>query len=248
MSSAGSVAGISFMPPSARSTSADVLAVGAYGSVNWINSASEPLVRGATAVLSVAVSDDASQVAVGCLDKVMRLFDLSGTSTTASDWVGFDAGVSLVAFSSGSSWLAAAGGTNLLVVPRNLPIGEPPVLCRTPGTSAPDGAGGACGRFTALEWFRSHPLSALAALEGRAGRLHVFDVASTDDAFPRRASRLYTVQLPGEGMASALTYATSRTTTAAAEEATQSQEQTQTAASVIAVSRGNELSGIQFII
>jgi hypothetical protein len=96
------------------------------------------------ATLSLAISPDGALLAVGCLDKRMRLFQLqvptsdigpaAGTSrqVAARDWVGFDGPVAIVRWSANGCWLAAAGGTALLVVPRQLKAGEPPIRCVVP--------------------------------------------------------------------------------------------------------------------
>jgi hypothetical protein len=107
---------------------------------------------GATATLSLAIAPDGSTVAVGCLDKRLRLFQLAatteagGTPGTAGrqqqqqqqqdegtrDWVGFDGPVASVQWSATGRWLAAAGGSALLVLPRALRRGHPPIRCVLP--------------------------------------------------------------------------------------------------------------------
>ena len=189
---------------------------------------SGPLERGASAVLCVSVSPDGSKVAIGCLDKTVRVFHLVGPkSGTAVDWTGFDGAVSAVRFSANGRWLGAVGGTALLVVPAGLRLGfEAPILCRTRGVPVADGgAATTCGRFSDLAWSplpgqaqRVHVMGRadsccgaklsssnatwehlLAAVEPRRGRAHLFDVNQTDDAVPRCALPILTVEPPGSG-------------------------------------------------
>ena len=202
------------------------LAVGGYGALRWIapesHDAPPPLSRGASAVLCVAVSPDGRCAAMGCLDKTMRMYRLDSPAATtitdngeggdkssssspsnADDWVGgFDAGVTHIAWSHDGEWLAAAGGTALVVVPRGLAAGEAPILCRTPGTPAPDCGRGTCGRFDAIAWQppstsrRARFSSILVGLEASARKVHVFDVERTDLCFPRKCAPLATLTLP----------------------------------------------------
>ena len=136
----------------------------------------------------------------------MRVFDLgSGSGSAARDWVGFDGGVWWCGWSAGGSWLAAAGGTALLVVPSELPAGEPPIRCVLP---PPEAAGPAPARtFGALAWCpaRQHECL-LAAMESPAGRAHLFSVASADTSgtVPRHAKPLLTVPAAGSEPASTL--------------------------------------------
>ena len=171
------------------------LAVGAYGGLSWLAPSDAPppppLPIGAAAVLSVAVSPDATLVAAGCLDKRVRVFEIGGDAVRgARDWVGFDGSVHSVAWSATGRWLAAAGGTTLLVVPRDLAAGEPPTVC-----DAADG--GRCPRFDAFAWSPSvHTESLLAALAARSGAAYLFDARRADGAVPRVAVPIATVRPP----------------------------------------------------
>ena len=183
-----------------------------------------------------------TRVAVGLLNKSMRVFDASSDgagelggmlsrclcsfayapqkdspkSARAVDWTGFDGGVTSVCFSEDGAYLAGAGGTCLLVVQE----GESnTVLCRTPGLSAADGAGGTCRRLSDAAWCpenfgirglrRSCAARMLAALEqGRRGVCHIFDVCSRrDDRIPRRALPIASVEAPGKGPVTSLRFA-----------------------------------------
>ena len=147
-----------------------------------------PLPIGAAAVLSVAVSPDATLVAAGCLDKRVRVFEIGGDAVRgARDWVGFDGSVHSVAWSATGRWLAAAGGTTLLVVPRDLAAGEPPTVC-----DAADG--GRCPADAFVVPFRAHGVST-AALAAR-GRGLLFDARRADGAVPRVAVPIATVRPP----------------------------------------------------
>ena len=185
---------------------AQTLAIAAYGEVRWIDSYKRrdmsALKRGASALLSVSVSPDGCKVAVGCLDKTMRLYYIEDQEQgRATDWVGFDAGVSCLGWSSDSRWIAAAGGTAMLVVNPDMQPGQAPVVCRTPGIPAPDCGGGTCGTFTALAWVSSIVKSAiLVGIESEAGLCHVFNVDRTDNTFPRKCKPILSISLPGSGI------------------------------------------------
>ena len=170
-----------------------IMAVGSYGTVQWAGAEGKPdLKRGAAAVLALSVSGD-GEVAVGFLDKTLRVYGLGRSKD--KDWCGFDSGVNLVEYSEGGEYLAAAGGAALLIVPRGLEPGEPPIICRTPGMAEQDGIGN-LGRFTALSWGGS----VVVAFEGRAGRVHIFDPLVVSDGFPRRAVNICSVEVSGVGL------------------------------------------------
>ena len=90
----------------------------------------------------------------------------------------------------------------MLVVNPNLQPGEAPILCRTPGTPAPDGGEGTCGKFTSVAWVSStltsnSQNSLLIGLESKAGIAHIFDVKRADITFPRKCRPLLSLKLPG---------------------------------------------------
>ena len=140
------------------------------------------------------------------------------------DWTGFDSGVTAVCWSHDDAWLAGAGGTCLLAVPRGLKKAQPPVLCRTPGLSAADGAGGTCGRLVDAAWcpatfgtrggqgLGGSGGRMLAAVEGgRRGMVHIFEVSKQRDArVPRRALPVVSVEAPGHGPTTSLKFAVAR--------------------------------------
>ena len=246
---------LDFAPPTTS------LAVGSYGGVAWLPTTPHTRVAdarprfeiGSTAVLSVAVTFDGALLAVGCMDRRVRVFRVarggegggwgdggggdggggaggggaggwagagaaagaSGTAEaaatgTATDWVGFDGPVTVVAWSQPSSsgggpsgehhseWLASAGGSNLMVAPRRLPRGDAPVLCVAPGA---EGGGAGRPRWARVAWAPGQrgPTTErlLAAMEAQSGLTHIFDVTAGDGAVPRRASPLATIVPPG---------------------------------------------------
>jgi hypothetical protein len=183
-------------------------------------STTQQLPIGAAAVLSLAVSPDGEQLAAGCLDMRLRLFSLgavsvdkhsaqvprspsdgSGDGGGALDWVGFDGPVRRLAWSSKGHWLAALGGSALLVItPSMHRTGVPPTMCIA------DAAGHArctvrdapppieSSRFCAMAWCPNTRYEALlAALEVRTGCTQLFDVRVSDYAVPRRCAPIATV-------------------------------------------------------
>jgi WD40 repeat protein len=167
-------------------------------------------------VSSLSVSPLGNRVAVGFLDKVLRIFtynDLEGAgqSLAASrDWVGFSAAVSCLGWSEDGAWLGAVGGTAILAIhaERSLDPTQPPTLCRTEGEPEADGCPGGCGRFTAMRWSPSPSRSRLlAALEAQAGRVHIFDVTRSTHQVPKRVSPMWTFTAPGAGPATTFAFA-----------------------------------------
>ena len=199
------------------------LAIGTYGGVTWLGNGGDqsttrqPMKIGATAVLAVAVSPDGSKLAVACLDKRVRVFGLGGGNSgdgggseedegkKAHDWVGFDGAVKTLAWSHSGQFLAAAGGSALLVVPRDLASGEPATLCVPP--RPPHALSSSSRRqpaFAALAWCDRagslpHRERFLAAIEGHSGRTCVFDVTNADRMTPRRAAPIFIINAPGFG-------------------------------------------------
>lgn len=242
-----------------KTDSCGEFAFGGYGGVKWLGhqdqekySSSPPVLEiGATATLAVATSPDSRFVAVGCLDKRMRIFertaskekspdpydyDVSLAQTDANtechsvkyrekqaqtlpawDWVGFDGPVASVAWSTTGKWLAAAGGTALLVVPKEqlLPSraagnrAEPPIRCIVPGGMA---RGGVASSFGEITWcssggslsdrgaVESHE-SLLAAIVCPTGLVYLYSVAAEclDGGVPRHAAPLLSLPPPGTG-------------------------------------------------
>jgi hypothetical protein len=184
---AGSVYGIGF----------DInhhLAVCAYGRVSLLGdslSTRSVLSIGAAAILSIAIPADRKCIAVGCLDKRVRMFRRDDNDKTpARDMVGFDAGVKLLRFNPSGSLLAAAGGSSLLLAPREWGPGHemPILLC-------------SCRRATAFNWASDR---ILVVLEGGSGRACVYNVAFADEAVPRRLNPTLVLSHPGPALAMAL--------------------------------------------
>ena len=181
------------------------LAIGAYGGVAWAGTAGGDdddgrLSLGAAAVLSMAMSPDGRLLAAGCLDKRVRLFALDGDGdddaakaprSASRDWIGFDGSVRAVAWSGDGGWLAAAGGRTLLAVPRQRKPGDAPTMCMMP-----TGSGGAA-RCEALAWCAEW----LVVLDAQS-RAHIFCPALADQAVPRRAAPLATLEPPDEASGS----------------------------------------------
>ena len=105
-------------------------------------------------------------------------------------------------WSAGGKWLAAAGGSALLVITWGLQPGEPPIRCVVPGGMA------AAASFGALSWCPVDGSSRgssgareclLAAIEAPSGRAHLYSVAPehTDGGVPRHAAPLLSVDSPG---------------------------------------------------
>ena len=172
---------------------------------------------GATATLVVATSPDKQLVAVGCLDKRMRIFELHKDDMigrTSTDWVGFDGPVASVTWSATGKWIAAAGGTALLVVPHERLIPrtaiagrrDPPIRCIVPGGMA---RGEGISTFGEITWCSGTASagavvceeSLLAAIERPTGRVYLYSVAaqSLDGGVPRHAAPLLSLDPPGKG-------------------------------------------------
>ena len=168
------------------------LAVASYGAVCWLtvpspskqklnidDNGQETLKREGAAVECIDISPDGERVAVGFLDKTLRVFTMdidhrsiptAATITTATptmpsfasrpskddrivDWVGFNAAVKSVQFNPKGKWLAAMGGNAILVIKNSLsPRTEAPIVCRTPGKTEADGGDGTCHKFEGIKW------------------------------------------------------------------------------------------------
>ena len=191
----GTITGISFGGNNA-------LAVASYGEVQWLakedDALPSTLKRGAAAIQCIDISPDGEKVAVGFLDKTLRVYT---NNNDATDWVGFNAPLKSVSFSRGGSWLAAMGGSTILVLPKILDLkSEPSIICRTRGQTAGDGCDGTCYRFATMKWSPSEVEDAeeniIVALDAQVGMVHVFDVRKTNQAWPRRAQLIMTVRPP----------------------------------------------------
>lgn len=172
-SKAGTVTGLAF--------SKHALAVASYGEVQWLTPhdeerAPETLKRQGAAIECMDVSPNGEKVAVGYLDKTLRVFHMGArktdsapftrkqsTKSSATDWVGFNASVKSVRFNHTGEWLAAMGGSTILVICDTLNArAVPPIVCRTPGQTTADGGDGTCQRFEGIEWSGKQALAALA--------------------------------------------------------------------------------------
>jgi len=205
-----------------------------------------PLPIGAAAVLCVATSPDGTCLAAGCLDMRVRCFPLPSSQvarassaragrvaptrgggasalSTAVDWVGFNGPVTLVGWSSAGRWLAALGGTSLLVVPQGQPTASAgPTAGATSevlswaraartATGPPDAAGRPAipilcvgARLATFAWAAAHigardgarRESLLCALEARTCRVLLFDLERVDGGVPQRAWPVVAVAMP----------------------------------------------------
>jgi len=200
----GTITAIAFMPNQVAT-----LAIGTYGGVRWLVGNDEPLPppldRGAAAVLSVGISPDATRIAVGFLDKKLRVC-VNGVDP--ADWVGFNAPVSRVAWSASGKWLASLGGSTILVVPSDLAPGfESPILFRTIGTTVADGCGGTCSRFTSLVWCSVDGFEHLcAATEASNGKVHLFDASSYSHQSPHISHPIFTITPRGNCATAEVTF------------------------------------------
>merc|ERR1719232_188813 len=112
-SQAGTITGISFLD--------HALVIASYGEVHWLeeqNQNTPKLRRGGAAVQCIDVSPKKDKLAVGFLDKTVRVYSLAN-DLSAVDWVGFDASVQSVRFSEGN-WLAVMGGSTILILDHSL--------------------------------------------------------------------------------------------------------------------------------
>jgi len=206
----GSITGIAFRNHS--------LALASYGVVHWLTDKSEnnafalqKLKRKGASIQCIDVSPDGSWVAVGFLDKTLRIFDLTSgwkrslsgnidlersVSSSAIDWIGFNSPVKLVHFSEQGNWLAAMGGSSILVLPVGLDSKvDAPTVCRTHGQTASDGCDGTCKRFLSFMWPSSeeHEECMLFAID-ESLEFYIFDVTKTDQGWPKRSFPLSTIE------------------------------------------------------
>jgi len=204
----GSITGIAFRNHS--------LAIASYGIVNWLTDESKndvatvrKLKRGGASIQCIDVSPNGTLVAVGFLDKTLRVFDMTSgggqssdsdlersVSPSGIDWVGFNAPVKLVRFSEKGNWLAAMGGSSILVLPVGLDSKvDAPIICRTHGQTTSDGCDGTCKRFLSFVWSSSEQQeeSILFAIDV-SFEIHIFDVTKTDQAWPKRTFPLSTIE------------------------------------------------------
>lgn len=203
-SAAGTVTGIAFRNHS--------LAIASYGEVQWLTpnvddtGPTATLKRGGAAIQCIDVSPNGTEVAVGFLDKTVRMFTINGGSSNlsqgapplvATNWVGFNAPVKSVRYSTKGKWLAAMAGSSILIVPSALDSkSEPPILCRTLGQTTSEGCDGTCKPFVSFTWSSlPHEENIIVALDASSD-VHVFDVDMTNNAWPRRALPIFTLMAP----------------------------------------------------
>ncbi len=214
-STSGTITGLAFLK--------NDLAVASYGEVCWLTSNERvpgPLKRKGAAVECMDISPNGDRVAVGYLDKTLRIFYMgeeTGSTQTSSissplepklatkgsamDWVGFNASVKAVRFNDTGQWLAAMGGSAILVICDTLNARSvPPTVCRTPGLTKADGEDGTCHRFERIEWSNNHDkIVLLAALDAQTRDIHLFrfsEKGSTNaslDAWPMQVFPVVTV-------------------------------------------------------
>lgn len=161
---------------------------------------------GASAVLACAVSPDATAIAVGCMDKRVRLFrrvdaavDGQGEeewSDKALDWVGFDGRISCLRWSADGCHLAALGGRILLVARLNLTPGEAPVLCSCDPMSSMASSDGRGRKFNKVVW-GIKKTNRLVASTDRS--LHIFDIHATNDTVSKRCYPIQSMQIEEGG-------------------------------------------------
>jgi len=96
------------------------------------------------------------------------------------DWVGFSGPVKSVLYSPKGKWLAAMGGSTVLVLRSNLSSRhEAPIVCRTPGTTTADGGDGTCHKFASISWSKDDGSTAmLATLDAQTNQVHVFRLSN----------------------------------------------------------------------
>ena len=224
-STSGTVTGLAFCK---RAGQSPALAVASCGEVHWLAKQEEDelslktLKREGAAIECIDVSPDGKRVAVGFLDKTLRVFTVgtetenkdSIDDTTVSkennnvvDWVGFSAAVKVVRFHRTGRWLAALGGNTILVIRDTLnPRSEPPIVCRTPGQTQADGNDGSCHKLEGIEWSGgdSNSKALLAALDATTKSIHLFSFSNithgpsnvSRDAWPIQALPVMTVSPP----------------------------------------------------
>jgi len=179
------------------------LAIASYGIIQFLVGSDKSNVctakvfkRGNASVQCLHISPDGNCVAVGFLDKTLRVIQMNGKSNesqaesviSAIDWVGFNAPVKLVRFSNIGTWIAAMGGSSILVVPVDLdPQVEAPILCRTYGETASDGCDGTCQRFTSFMWSSLPEKENILVALDVSSKIHIFDVTKAVQAWPKRA-------------------------------------------------------------
>jgi len=202
----GSITGIAFRNQS--------LGITSYGVVRWLTDKDENNVlvpekikRAGASIQCIDISPDGTWVALGFLDKTMRVLNTMNHNDGGSDegdeplssechiqrrlddmidWLGFNAPVKLVRFSEKGNWLAAMGGSSILVLPI---VGfdstvDGPTVCRTYGQTTSDGCDGSCMRFLSFVWSSSEE-NVLFAID-ISSTIHIFDVTNTDQAWPKR--------------------------------------------------------------
>jgi hypothetical protein len=178
----------------------NLLAIALYGGLTIVDAVAmttwhHRFTVGSSAVLSFAASPNGQSIGVGCLDKRLRVFESNGSgdngtedidsygvlgSWDARDWIGFDGGVSCVAFCPDNRRLAALGGSILLVVDRSSKWGEAPTIC-----SIHQDSGERTGRGERFQSFAWSTKDILVASTDRC--LHIFDLRATIDAVPKRS-------------------------------------------------------------
>jgi len=144
---------------------------------------------GSAAVLACAVSSDADSIAIGCLDKRVRVFQRSKGSDdwSARDWVGFNGAVTSLSYDGEDEYLAALGGSTLLVTRRDIKAGEIPVLCCA--TMEESGKNSEV-KYESFLWSNTGQFNFLmvAAVHGGDSRyLHLFDINATNDTVLRKS-------------------------------------------------------------
>ena len=217
----------------------NVLAVGGYGGVTLVDTNElEKVVLpiGAAAVLCVSVSNDGKRMAVGCLDQRVRVYCFdnacnkdctedvknNGKGATSSstcnewkptdtgDWGGFNGIVQNVKWSMDSAWLAAIGGTSLMVVYKD---SHAPILCKLPGVSGSGGNNAAVeagcpqpAAFSGLTWcglkveMGLGKGQLLATIDNRNGSCLMYNVMVVDESVPRRCVPVLNVMSCGVGL------------------------------------------------
>ena len=122
-----------------------------------------------------------------------------------------------------------------MIVEKGLKAGEPPIVCRTPGRAEQDSVG-TCGRFTAMAWGKGRGHDFLVAMEGKEGRVHIFDPKVYSNEFPRRACILLSVEVAGRGLSQALSVSSSSSSSSSGGDV----------GGVVAVGRGQVLSSFKW--
>ena len=222
----GAVYSLAFLPSSQRSkdhktqqnsnSTKELLAVALYGGVTIVNTHTMTILHhrftvGSSAVLSFGVSPDGRSIAIGCLDKRLRILSRSMAMISnvdckqeenddhspafletwdAHDWVGFDCGVNDVSFAPNNQRLAVLGRSIVLIINLKSKWGEAPTICSLSQDVVEDRMSGRDAKFLSIAWSTNDVLVA-----STHNFLYVFDVRATIDSVPKRSYPAISISL-----------------------------------------------------